>query len=72
MRVDYLTETNELRIYLDEGAGPSEDTVVVERDEGSIHLEFNRHGQLYSMGIIGSVERLVPPAFLDRFANRIS
>lgn len=70
MRIDYSSETNDLRINLDEGVGPSEDTVIVDREEGSIHLEFNRDGQLYGIGVIGTVEKLIPPRFLERFANR--
>jgi hypothetical protein len=69
LRVDYISEANELRIYLVEGAGPSEDIVVLDRDEGSIHFEFNRRGQLYGIGIIGNVERLIPPEFIQRFAK---
>jgi len=69
LRVEYSHETGDLWINLDEGAGPAEDIVVVDRDEGSIHLQFNRDGQLYSIWVIGTIERLVPPKFLKRFAN---
>lgn len=69
MRVDYIEEAADFRIYLGEGLGPSEDIVVVERDEGSIHLEFNQRGQLIAIGVIGQVEKIVPPDFIANFAN---
>jgi hypothetical protein len=43
--------------------------VIVDREEGSVHLEFKRDGQLIGIGVHGDIDRLIPGQFLVDIAK---
>jgi hypothetical protein len=67
--VDYIEEAAHLNIYFGSGHGPATEFVEVEREEGTIQLDFNADGYLIGVSVSGRIEKMIPADFLAHFAN---